>query len=274
MVAKTFHVLLVVVMAFGMCVLCFTPSLVKFSPLLSAKPSSVRCRRVYIDLGSNRGIQIRKVFEPHLYPDAPVLPIFDLYFGQTRDDVCCFGFEPNPLHKKELGELELAYTQMGWRVNFFHVAASNKKGVVQFKRDVHFGSKHGEWGARIIHNEKQLSKSSLFIESDPVINVPTIDFAEWFEENILKREIPDGPGKPVVLAKTDMESHDNYVWASMLQRGLICHVDAIYGEHADELRHSLTYLRDFGNCSTVYLANDDESYGMSKFPLPKKIIAG
>ena len=28
-----------------------------------------------------RGIQIRKLYEPHLFPDASMLPIFDQYFG-------------------------------------------------------------------------------------------------------------------------------------------------------------------------------------------------
>lgn len=110
------------------------------------------------------------------------------------------------MHKKELGELELANAQMGWRVRFF-LAASNKKGVVQFKRDVHFGSKHGVWGARIVRNEKQLS--------DPVIYVPAIDFAEWFEENVLKREIPNGPGEPVALQKL--------IWnLTTIMCGLLC----------------------------------------------------
>ena len=40
------------------------------------------CYHVYLDLGSNRGVQIRKLYEPSLFPHAKVLPIFDKYFGK------------------------------------------------------------------------------------------------------------------------------------------------------------------------------------------------
>ena len=60
------------------------------------------CNFLYLDMGTNFGVQIRhlfdlftfnlflifrKLFEPDLYPGAPVLPVFDKYFGefQTRN---------------------------------------------------------------------------------------------------------------------------------------------------------------------------------------------
>ena len=61
------------------------------------------CNFVYLDMGTNLGVQIRskkieiqfhfpnfgfrKLYEPHLYPKAPILKVFDQYFGdfQTRD---------------------------------------------------------------------------------------------------------------------------------------------------------------------------------------------
>merc|ERR1711959_94768 len=39
------------------------------------------CTQIYLDIGSNVGVQVRKLFEPHLYPEASVLPIFDKVFG-------------------------------------------------------------------------------------------------------------------------------------------------------------------------------------------------
>ena len=38
-------------------------------------------RHVFLDLGTNTGVQIRKLYEPHLFPNASVLPIFDKFFG-------------------------------------------------------------------------------------------------------------------------------------------------------------------------------------------------
>ena len=34
------------------------------------------CLHVFIDLGTNRGTQIRKLYEPHLFPLAPILPLY------------------------------------------------------------------------------------------------------------------------------------------------------------------------------------------------------
>jgi hypothetical protein len=39
------------------------------------------CYHVYLDVGSNVGVQVRKLFEPDLYPDAPVLEVFNSVFG-------------------------------------------------------------------------------------------------------------------------------------------------------------------------------------------------
>lgn len=43
------------------------------------------CLHVFIDLGSNRGLQIRKLYEPNTFPLAPVLPLYQKYFGRPED---------------------------------------------------------------------------------------------------------------------------------------------------------------------------------------------
>lgn len=65
------------------------------------------CLHVYLDVGSNVGIQVRKLFEPELYPKALVLQKFNDFFGdaklrKTPNVVCSVGFEPNPNHSKKL----------------------------------------------------------------------------------------------------------------------------------------------------------------------------
>ena len=42
------------------------------------------CGHVYLDIGSNRGVQVRKLFEPQRYPGAPVLQLFEQLFGDVR----------------------------------------------------------------------------------------------------------------------------------------------------------------------------------------------
>ena len=62
------------------------------------------CKFLFLDLGSNRGTHIRKLFEPHLYQNAPYLQIFDGMFGNASfrsqpssvTGLCGIGIEPNP----------------------------------------------------------------------------------------------------------------------------------------------------------------------------------
>ena len=52
------------------------------------------CGHVYLDVGSNIGVQVRKLFEPEKYPGAPILPHYDQLFGKPdyrRKHVCAFG---------------------------------------------------------------------------------------------------------------------------------------------------------------------------------------
>ena len=55
-----------------------------------------RCSHAYLDVGSNIGVQLRKLFEPHKYRGASVLPVFDQHFGSepsARCRVCAIGIE-------------------------------------------------------------------------------------------------------------------------------------------------------------------------------------
>ena len=42
------------------------------------------CQYVFLDLGTNFGVQIRKLYEPHLYPRAEVIQVFQKYFGEFK----------------------------------------------------------------------------------------------------------------------------------------------------------------------------------------------
>lgn len=69
---------------------------------------------MYLDVGSNVGIQIRKLFEPELYPDADALPIFDTRFAPPEErkadrGLCAVGFEPNSRNQQRLLDLQAAY---------------------------------------------------------------------------------------------------------------------------------------------------------------------
>ena len=99
------------------------------------------CYHVYLDVGSNVGIQIRKLFEPSKYSDAAVHPIYDLNFGtfenRQRDGndykVCAVGFEPNFQHTSDLKNLEKIYNDCGWKVKIYtETAVSDHNGAANF----------------------------------------------------------------------------------------------------------------------------------------------
>ena len=64
------------------------------------------CYHVYLDLGTNTGVQFHKLYDPDSLPAGEVsaiIPKFDHFFGSDTaarlTDVCGFGFEPNPSHQ-------------------------------------------------------------------------------------------------------------------------------------------------------------------------------
>ena len=224
------------------------------------------CRDVYIDLGTNIGVQIRKVFEPHLYAGAAILPRFDTYLGTHRKDtVCVFGFEPNPTHKSVLKELQDTYRALGYRVFILPCAVSNIHGIMPFARQPS-RAKDKELGAR------------LGTEGEPgydkvIVNVTVIDFAEFFSQEIKGRLIPDDglhhTRKPTVIAKTDVEGHEGVVWGHMLATGLICDIDYVYYEHSmNWLVTALKPIAQRAACPIKFERMDDESFNTDKIELP------
>lgn len=184
------------------------------------------CRHVFLDIGANRGVSVRKLFEPDAYPienydwdgaglprwlccrnhSAPhdhifYAPMFDELFGdklQRRRDMfsglCAFGFEMNPQHTRRLKEIEDCYTSRGWRVKFFtETAASDVNGNTTMRLAQGQDSEHN-WGASIV--------PKLFENNSPWQTiVSTVDLASWLIEHIYKRRIPAGNLQPTVMAK-------------------------------------------------------------------------
>jgi len=173
------------------------------------------CAMVYIDMGTNRGTQIRKLYEPYLFPGNPIEPYFQKYFGNDRRNVCTFGFEPNPLHTKHLTALSRVYGRRGNRVVMNFSAVSVENGHAQFYTDPAAADAH-EFGAGFyvdtIRDKEHLVP----------IQVPTIDIVEWFNTTI-----PDL--SQVIVMKSDIEGHDEQTLDALFDSGLLCRVDMIYG---------------------------------------------
>ncbi|KAJ1627362.1 hypothetical protein T492DRAFT_842433 [Pavlovales sp. CCMP2436] len=77
-------------------------------------------------LGTNIGVQLRKLYKPEYYPVAKVLKVFDQHFGTARQNdlgLCAFGFEANPTHNARLETIESAFREAGHRMTIFRETA-------------------------------------------------------------------------------------------------------------------------------------------------------
>jgi hypothetical protein len=212
-------------------------------------------------------MHIRKLYEPHLFRNAPVIRLFNAVFGVNRSSVCTFGFEPNPQHADALKKLERAYSRAGFRVKIFHVAASNREGNVSFVRDVG-ASVHKELGSRITDPNNLPLR---FQKAGVIVTVRAIDFSEWLISEVIGREL-NVAEQPFVLAKSDMEEHDDYVWAGVIAKGAICDINYIYGEHSSPaFIQSLKFINKHApHCNVTYVHLDDETYHNAEIPLPAR----
>jgi len=92
-----------------------------------------------LDVGSNVGVQIRKLFEPEKYRSAPFTEVFDRLFPghqASHKKSCGIGFEANPNHAQRHRDIESAYSRKGWKMRIYSpVAVSNEDGFLDFYID-------------------------------------------------------------------------------------------------------------------------------------------
>ena len=207
------------------------------------------CYHVYIDVGTNVGIQIRKLFEPEKYPEANVHQVFDSKFGnitqrlqQTSDGgsmVCAIGFEPNSHHTKHLTEIESRYNRCGWRVVIFtEAAASDKNGVSKFYTDESYANL--EWGGGILPpNLNNIAQETQKNSTIPEFKEVTLIRLSDFLKNVVgTRRIPTPTNSsipPNVVMKMDIEGSEVDVIPDMLFTGGFQYINTIMVEWHERL---------------------------------------
>lgn len=166
-----------------------------------------QCENIYLDIGTNIGVQIRKLFEPHKYPKAKITQMFDGIFGEVRQrpkTACALGMEPNPSHQKRLQALETGYNNLGFRVHIYPFAAWKEEGTMNFSMSE--GDGHEHWGSRI----------SLPIqphETWSVTKVRTVDLAAFI------KSLPRGKAK---FMKLDIEGAEYETLANAIPQSIMC----------------------------------------------------
>ena len=114
--------------------------------------ASHKCKHFYFDVGTNIGVQIRKLYEPRRYPEAAFGPLFDEAFGNSsRCQVCALGIEPNDRHKQRLDQLESSLRRAGAGVMILHAAAAPMDGIINFddRHSLKGEQDHEYYGARV-----------------------------------------------------------------------------------------------------------------------------
>jgi len=224
---------------------------------------------LYLDIGSNIGVQVRKLFEPEKYPHrhhhhnhthkhARAVQIFEKDYWDAvprASNVCALGMEPNPHLWPRLQALEEAYNQRGFRTHFYRFAAWTEEGTMDFHADP--GAEHHDWGAHLRLSSNDTVKVRTvdliaFLSSLPrgKIRVMKLDIegAEW---QVLEKAIPSGVLCSDFVGRIMWEAHawgtPNETWR---------------GEHT---RQAMLNRLHEHNCSSgeySKVSEEDESYGM------------
>jgi hypothetical protein len=191
---------------------------------------SGRCKHIYVDMGTNVGIQIRKLYEPHYYPTSPILPIYEKYFGngtsELRKSVCGFGFEGNPVHTPRLEAMEKAYNEAGFPlVMFSETAVATYTGNMTFYMDVKSRAEKHQWGASA-NNWNHLSEKDSVVAG--AINVA--DFLHMVHSILNHVSDAETLENMRVVGKIDVESAEFSVIPNLMYQGLLCKYHFLYVE--------------------------------------------
>merc|ERR1711892_271109 len=198
------------------------------------------CLHVFIDLGSNRGLQIRKLYEPHTFPLAPIQPLYERFFGNPEDrnlkEICSVSFEPNSKHASHLRALSEAYATCGIKVLVYQAGVGHKDMVTKFAPfNALLGHEVGHDGsARLIHEDESVKDftETHFHEDVELEEVEVVRFAKFITDVVAKRELPVSAQviKPRVVIKADIEGAELKIIPDMLVTGALGHVDNLHME--------------------------------------------
>ena len=205
---------------------------------LDAMFATHNCRHVYLDAGTNVGVQIRKVLEPARYPLSGAgrsehqfvaaakytHEVMRSNFGgnASRCNVCAVGIEPNPMHAVRLRKLEAALTAAGFGVVIFHAAATDAYSVASMsktKADV----SHEHWGAHLVAVPEETK------DRTDAVMVRTVDLARLVKE-LDRRQRRSAAGRGQLVMKIDIEGSEFVALPQMIMTGALCAVDDIFLE--------------------------------------------
>jgi hypothetical protein len=280
------------------------------SVALAFEPSDMRrldelfslfhCQHVYLDVGSNIGVQVRKLFEPQKYLDTPdrdyrhvrrgaagmkvhlvrTLRVWDEHFGPVpRCNVCAIGLEPNPSHRARLQQVQRRLRAAGAGVLFFEAAASGRAGEAVLYGDgadlpggagaTSKAAKDCSKGATLVRPNSQAQSRGRRSNHDSRVRLINLPHMLQYVVNRLHRV---GQGtQPQVVAKVDLEGAEYALFTALVSQAKLCKVASYLVEwHA--MPKNSTHLSTRGQieeearkCQTKIQEIDDEVHGSDGF---------
>lgn len=225
------------------------------------------CRHFYLDLGTNIGVTIRKLYEPQYYKDAPMVEFFQSLFGdvEERHKVCSIGFEPNTVWVEHLENLQTVYRKAGFpTVIFTNSALASTRGILKFFRIVGYN----EVGSSVVdlHGQDDDYVEAIAVDTDALIK----HVMEMWKASPSYQK-----GVSKVFAKMDIEGSEYFVLPKMLQGGSLCDIDVMTMEwhpgildkctsplSTTEAMKAVQWITS-GLCPNFRLVNlDDETYAL------------
>lgn len=196
------------------------------------------CLHVFIDLGSNRGIQIRKLYESHVFPIALVQPLYQRFFGKPENrnlqEICSVSFEPSSKHAASLQSLAEAYATCGIRVVVYKAGVGDKNTKTKLG---HFNSFFGheignDAAARLIDENATKMMFEELHEEIVTEEVEVMRFATFMTEVVAKRKLPRSASidDPKIVIKSDIEGAELKILLDMVTSGALSHIDNIHME--------------------------------------------
>ena len=242
----------------------------KFQSIMS-KVKSGACQHLYMDLGSNIGIQIRKLYQPEYYRKAPILRYYMRTFGFDRKSVCSIGFEGNPAHTNPLNIVQKGYNDAGYHCTIFtETAVSTVDGPTAFYSDIASLPIYKQWGASLefrrgTHAEH--ANSSVY----------GVDFNKFFLKvyDVWTQTSNYSPTKSKVMVKVDVEGSEQELMPHLLAGGSLCKMNVIISEwhpRMDNVKSIEPHLRAVisrvRTCKHEMINLDDETYGDGNHTVP------
>lgn len=182
------------------------------------------CRFLYLDLGSNRGGNIRALFQEKLMKlEGSPLPAFMAEVGdpETRSKpfnetgICAIAFEGNPEFREEHTTIETAFNAYGWKVQFMSPAVVlDREGSMTFYTG-HPGGK--QTGSSVVHRGRGKHKTSH--------TVPAVDFPKLVQDYIVPAR-NKGTLEKVVM-HMDVEAAEYLILPKMAEGQGLCQESGI-----------------------------------------------